>query len=353
MFDLDLAISEWRRQMSAGGIKSREVLAELESHLRDDVEQQMRSGIAAEKAFHEAVRRIGPADKVRVEFAKVAAPPALSGMKLLRVCCAGMAVFIAVIETWLLLMSEVTPVERILGMTFVCLIAAYVGALPYLNQRLFPGVRGAALRNVLGAVCNFGGLLWVSLALLGALNVIRLPNGILFDLVGWSLLGAGTATIFVIAHGTDWDLLGLWSPAVKQCFETATEEAFRFRHDFVGTEHVLLGLLQSDDRIVSKVLGKLDVSRETVRAEIEKIVGLGPQLQSTPKHAPIYTPRAKKAIRLAMKEARDLKRDRVEAEHIFLGLLLEGSGVAALTLKNLGVNPGAARYEILKESRLA
>jgi Clp amino terminal domain, pathogenicity island component len=353
MFNLDQAIIEWRQQMAAGGIKSREVLAELESHLRDDVEQQMRDGVAADQAFRDAVQRIGAAEIVRGEFAKVSAPPAPFSMKLLRVCCAGMAVFIVLVETWTLLLFEMTPAERILGMMFVWLLAGYVGALPYLNRRLFPGVRGVALRNVLGAVCNYGGVLWISLALLSALNVIRLPDGLLFNLVGWSLLGAGTATVFVLAFGTDWDRLGLWSPAVMQCFEVASEEAIRFHHDFVGTEHVLLGLLDSDAGIVSKALGKMGVSRETVRAEIEKIVGSGPQLQSSTGHAPVCTPRANKALRLAMKEARILRRERVEAEHIFLGLLLEGSGVAARVLQGLGVSPDDARREILKELHLA
>jgi ATP-dependent Clp protease ATP-binding subunit ClpC len=183
--------------------------------------------------------------------------------------------------------------------------------------------------------------------------MIHLPAAILFNVAGWSLLCAGTATVFVMAYGTDLDLLGLWSPAVKQCFETACVEAERFHHDFVGTEHVLLGLLESNDGIVSKVLGKMGVSRETVRAEIEIIVGSGPQLQSTPGHAPVCTPRANKALRLAMKEARVLQRERVDAEHIFLGLLLEGGGVAALVLKGMGVSPDDARREILKELHIA
>src|SRR5438045_7910206 len=71
MFNLDHAIAEWRRQMSSGGIKSRHVLDELESHLREDVEQQMRSGAKLQKAFENAVRQIGQAGALRTEFAKI------------------------------------------------------------------------------------------------------------------------------------------------------------------------------------------------------------------------------------------------------------------------------------------
>ncbi|HEY2081483.1 MAG TPA: permease prefix domain 1-containing protein, partial [Verrucomicrobiae bacterium] len=156
MFNLDQSIAEWRRQMAVGGIKSRDVLDELESHLREDVEQQVASGATAKQAFCEAVTRMGSAEEVRGEFAKMVTPPVPFSPKLLRACCAGMALFVFLIETWTLLAFEMTLAERVLGMTFVLLVAGYIGALPYLNRALFPGVRGMALRNVLGAVCNWG-----------------------------------------------------------------------------------------------------------------------------------------------------------------------------------------------------
>ncbi|HWD94746.1 MAG TPA: Clp protease N-terminal domain-containing protein [Verrucomicrobiae bacterium] len=338
--------------MTAEGIKSREVLDELESHLRDDVEQQARAGAATEKAFQEAVRRIGTSDKVRVEFAKVTAPATAVNLKFLRVCCLALAAFVILVESWTLFAFEISPLERILGITFVVSIAGYIGALPYLNRTWFPGVRGWTLRNALGTVCNLGALLWILLALSSALGVVRWHAGIIFEVAGWSLLSAATATVFVFALRTDNEALRLWSPAVKQCFDAAEKEALRFHHDFIGTEHVLLGLLENDG-IVSKVLGKMGVSRDIVRADIEKIVGAGQQLRSSRQATPVCTPRMKKTIRLAMKEARTLERERVDAEHLFLGLLLEGGGVAAVILQKQGVSPDRARREILDELRFA
>ena len=119
----------------------------------------------------------------------------------------------------------------------------------------------------------------------------------------------------------------------------------RLHHDFVGTEHLLLGVLGSGNEIVPRVLQRLGVSREAVRLEIDKIVGAG--LKSSAARVRRYTPRAKKAIKLAAKEIGGAQ---VGVEHIFLGLLLEGDGVAALVLKNLGIHAAAVRREILKDS---
>jgi hypothetical protein len=347
MFDLNRSIKEWRRQMAVGGIKSSEVLDELESHLREDVEQLMRSGAPAERAFQEAVQRVGTSKELKTEFGKVSRPELRFGRNLQRVSCAGMALFVLAIEGWLLFESEITPGTRLFGLTLISVIAAYIVCLPYLNQNFLTGVRGWAIRKTLVDVCNYATMLWFLLLLLGVANIVQLPLGIVLSVVCWALVGAATITIVMHAYGTDAHTLNLWTPEAWQSFELAEVEAARFHHDFIGTEHVLLGVLESENSCVPNVLRKMGVSRETVRGEIEKIVDSGPKSQSH--RPPPCTPRACKAIKLAILEAKALRCERVGTEHIFLGLVLEGSGVAAKVLNGLGVDTAKARAEVLKE----
>lgn len=139
----------------------------------------------------------------------------------------------------------------------------------------------------------------------------------------------------------------IFTPSAQRTLELGGQEALGFHHDFIGTEHVLLGLLELENGIVTRVLGKMHVDHGVVRSEIEKIIGNGPSARFNSTLP--YTPRVKKALELAGKEARTHKHIHVGAEHIFLGLLLEGSGVAALVLKKLGVNNQTAREQMLKE----
>jgi len=144
----------------------------------------------------------------------------------------------------------------------------------------------------------------------------------------------------------------LSSPAVftigaRETLELGRKEALGFHHDFIGTEHVLLGLLESEKSVVRELLQRMSVDPRKVRSEIVKIVGRGPAPQSTV--APPYTPRVKKALAIAGSEARALNQPRIGVEHIFLGLLLEGGGVAARVLQTLGVDVQTARQEILTE----
>jgi ATP-dependent Clp protease ATP-binding subunit ClpA len=186
--------------------------------------------------------------------------------------------------------------------------------------------------------------LWVTALLLDLAHIILLPSGIILGVVCWSLLGAAAMTVVVIEAGTTW--LDLWSAAAWKSFEFADAEAVHFHHDFIGTEHVLLGLMSEPDGTVSKLLGKMGVQRETVRAEIEKIVVPCPQPQTN--RQPVYTPRAKKSIQIAILEARVDGQNRVQPEHILLGLLREGSGVAAKVLTALGADATTIRTEIQK-----
>ena len=138
-----------------------------------------------------------------------------------------------------------------------------------------------------------------------------------------------------------------FTPRAQQVLALARKEADRFNHNFVGTEHLLLGLLKLGQGVAVNVLQKLGLDLETVRLEVEKQVESGPaakQLGNIP-----YTPRVKKVLALAAKEAKNLTHTYVGTEHILLGLLREGDGVAARVLRNLDVDIEQTRQEILKE----
>ena len=236
MFNLETAIKKWRQQMIAGGIKTPEFLDELENHLREDVAQQICAGTEMKEAFENAVRCIGEANALKMEFAKA-------------------------------------------------------------NRRTLAEWLKAKLDELLPR------------------GPVPMPE------------------------------LGDFSAAAQQTLALAREEAPRLHHDFIGTEHVLLGLAQSQSGALPKVMQRLGVNRENVRTEIEKWIGLGQPATRIPAKIP-FTPRAKRALSLAAKEAKSFGRPDIGAEHIFLGLLLEGHGVAALVLKNLGVDAEKTRVEI-------
>ncbi len=138
-----------------------------------------------------------------------------------------------------------------------------------------------------------------------------------------------------------------FTPRAQQVLALARKEADRFNHNFVGTEHLLLGLIKLGQGVAVNVLQKMGLDLETVRMEVEKQVGTGPD-QKMIGNIP-YTPRVKKVLALAAKEAKNLNHTYVGTEHILLGLLREGDGVAARVLKNLDVDIEQTRQEILKE----
>ncbi len=138
-----------------------------------------------------------------------------------------------------------------------------------------------------------------------------------------------------------------FTPRAQQVLALARKEADRFNHNFVGTEHLLLGLIKLGQGVAVNVLQKMGLDLETVRMEVEKQVGTGPD-QKMIGNIP-YTPRVKKVLALAQKEAKALNHTYVGTEHILLGLLREGDGVAARVLKNLDVDIELTRQEILKE----
>jgi ATP-dependent Clp protease ATP-binding subunit ClpC len=138
-----------------------------------------------------------------------------------------------------------------------------------------------------------------------------------------------------------------FTPRAQQVLALARKEADRFNHNFVGTEHLLLGLIKLGQGVAVNVLQKMGLDLETVRMEVEKQVGTGPD-QKVIGNIP-YTPRVKKVLALAAREAKALNHTYVGTEHILLGLLREGDGVAARVLKNLDVDIEQTRQEILKE----
>jgi hypothetical protein len=237
MFNLEQAISEWRRHMLAAGVKDPDVVDELESHLREDVARQVQSGESAEHAFEAAVQRVGQASLLKREFAK------LGGKK------------------WVVLLRKLKGI--------------FVGAF------------------------------------------VPFPS------------------------------LSTFTPSARSTLELARKEAPRLHHSFVGTEHVLLGLLAMENGVVPNVLKRMGVDRDDLRKQVENWVSVFPY-EKMPAQLP-YTPRAKKSLQLAVREAKASQHACVEPEHIFLGLLIEGDGVAGRVLKNLGLSSETTREEIMRE----
>ncbi len=138
-----------------------------------------------------------------------------------------------------------------------------------------------------------------------------------------------------------------FTPRAQQVLRLAQQEAERFNHGYVGTEHLLLGLVALGQGVAVSVLQKMGVDLETLRLEVEKAVGVGPETK-TIGNIP-FTPRVKKVLALAASEARALNHSYVGTEHILLGILREGEGVAARILKNLNVDLEKTRIAIMKE----
>ena len=185
MFNLEQAILEWRRQMAAGGVTTPELLNELESHLRDDVDQRLRSGIGVEQAFEAAVRQIGPVGVLKTEFAKIGKTEDRRRRMLKGICCGALAGFIML----------------------------------------------ASLYRVFGAgLALAGGLLLLSLV---AIAVVAVRS--------WRQAAQARNSLNHLTSGG------------QQAFELAREEAPRLHHNYIGTEHVLLGLTRLQTGVVPKV----------------------------------------------------------------------------------------------------
>ncbi len=131
----------------------------------------------------------------------------------------------------------------------------------------------------------------------------------------------------------------------RKVMQLANQEAQRFNHEYIGTEHILLGLIKEGSGVAANVLKNLDIDLRKIRLEVEKLVQSGPDMVTMGKLP--QTPRAKKVIEYSMEEARNLNHNYVGTEHILLGLLREQEGVAAQVLMNLGLKLEDVREEVL------
>jgi ATP-dependent Clp protease ATP-binding subunit ClpC len=129
----------------------------------------------------------------------------------------------------------------------------------------------------------------------------------------------------------------------RRVLTLAQEEACALHHSFIGTEHILLGLIEEGDGLGARALRSLGISTEDVRAKVEEIVGGS---VSTPGASPPFTPRSKKVLELALREALQLNHSYIGTEHILLGLVREGNGVATTVLVELGVELGRVRQAV-------
>src|SRR5499427_11001204 len=125
----------------------------------------------------------------------------------------------------------------------------------------------------------------------------------------------------------------------------AQEEARMLNHNYIGTEHILLGLIHEGEGVAAKALESLGISLEAVRQQVEEIIGQGQQAPSG--HIP-FTPRAKKVLELSLREALQLGHNYIGTEHILLGLIREGEGVAAQVLVKLGADLNRVRQQVIR-----
>ena len=125
----------------------------------------------------------------------------------------------------------------------------------------------------------------------------------------------------------------------------AQEEARRLGHNFVGTEQILLGLIGEGTGVAAKVLKSMGVNLKDARVEVEKIIGRGSGFVAV--EIP-FTPRAKRVLELSLEEARQLGHNYIGTEHLLLGLIREGEGVAARVLENLGVDLAKVRTQVIR-----
>ncbi len=141
------------------------------------------------------------------------------------------------------------------------------------------------------------------------------------------------------------DRFNKFTTRARKVLTLAQEEAQRLQHNYVGTEHLLLGLVREGEGLAAKVLTTLDVDLDAVRERVEAIIGRGKRVVLGELR---LTPRAKKVIELAVDEAKRLNHNYIGTEHLLLGLLREGSGIGAGVLEDLGVSLNKARHEVMR-----
>jgi ATP-dependent Clp protease ATP-binding subunit ClpC len=139
-----------------------------------------------------------------------------------------------------------------------------------------------------------------------------------------------------------------FTEGAKQVVVLAQDESLRLKHNYIGTEHLLLGLLREEEDVAARVLGRLGVRADQVRAEVDRVVGQGDEVTSG--QIP-FTPRAKHALERSLREALALNHKYIGTEHVLLGVVHEENGVAARILGELGVSAEKIRDEVLRTLR--
>ena len=338
--------------MAAQGVKSRDVLDELENHLCEDVANQVHSGTDAAEAFKIAAQRIGQGAVLKKEFTKlnVGKPSLLPAI--FRATCFISGPFMLLVGAWAVLDSDGVSFGQGTSLLVISCLAIYTGSLPFWHRSLpSPNTKwlSIALKTATALIASLP-----LIALLGALGVRCLQTDNTVTMILFCVVAAFCATMFAYAcldleRGTGW---GFACPAAdrftdlaQRATEMAHDEAGRLGHDYVGTEHLLLGVISCDSGLLSDLLRKWNIDAETIRAEIEKMVSPGAARKSA-RDIP-YTPRAKRALGLAAQELLAMGHSFVSPEHILLGLLMEKEGVAGLVLRGLGINAERARRDIL------
>jgi hypothetical protein len=127
----------------------------------------------------------------------------------------------------------------------------------------------------------------------------------------------------------------------------AQEEARLLNHDFIGTEHILLGLIREGEGVAAQALDELDISLEAVRERVEETIGLSSIGPTGPTGSPPFTPRSKKVLELSLREAMQLGHNHIGTEHVLLGIVREGEGVGAQVLNDLGADGDRVRQTVL------
>ena len=136
-----------------------------------------------------------------------------------------------------------------------------------------------------------------------------------------------------------------FTDGARRVLTFAKEEACLLNHPFIGTEHILLGLIREGEGVGAQALEALGISGEAVREKVEEAVGMA---GTSPTGSPPFTPRAKKVLELALREALQLNHSYIGTEHILLGIVREGEGVGAVVLAGLGADPLRVRQEVMQ-----
>ena len=149
---------------------------------------------------------------------------------------------------------------------------------------------------------------------------------------------------FAARAGTLAGVFERFTDRARKSLTLAQEEARLLNHSFIGTEHLLLGLIREGDGVGAQALRSLDISLEAVREKVQETIGMA---GTAPSGSPPFTPRAKKVLELSLREALQLNHNYIGTEHMLLGLVREGEGVAATVLIRLGADPGRVRHEVM------